>query len=578
MDEDIQFTFDADAILEPLNKVIKRFNDLANVVEATEKRTTDSERKTKNETNAVAMSAKKGGSTVNESLKGRIKETNALTVATQKGGFLMNASLTKLVAVWGLMKGAIGAAKSALMGMPEIGMTFKHAGDIFMRNFLQPIRQFLIPILNKFLAWVSQSRGMFVEWGSIVLNVIEAIIGIVTQFIEMLTVAFDTFSDTLKSVFGEFNQSFGDMMRLLITKVAATIFFIMALLKPLFEVIGRIFAFVVIGVKGLLSGISKQAVFLIGAIRGLIDAIVEFFDILMGGEGDAKAFFGFMEKIGEAIAVIFGVAIKAITVIVKWIGQFIAGFKEGLSLVDGIGDAFDGLIQVFKELGEAIGLMGEEGSIFMDILRGIGKVVGFLLGLFIKFIIKALTVFFKIVKWLIINIPKLINLIRTGLASAFMAMVSAVADAIMAIKNFFKPIKEIFDKIGNFFGGIWDTFTEEASKAFKYVEGLAKSLFNWISKLWKKVTGFFEDSEETSKSIEKTQKRLGEAPIKIVPTVGLGAAKTTVKNEFNTSQNNVINITESKSPRETGEAVRTALSEWEKDAMRARTEHEMQTK
>jgi phage-related protein len=501
---------------------------MANVVEATEKQTTSSKQKT-------------------------AKETNAVAATQQKQGFLMNASLTKLVAVWGLVKGAIGSAKAALMAMPEIGQTFKIAGDIMMRNFLQPIRQTLLPLLNKILKWVADNRAKFVEWGSFVLNIIETVIGVVKQFVELLTVAFKSFSETMKGVFGDFSQSFGDIIRLLITKIAATFVFLMVLLEPIFKVLGKLIGFIVIGIKGILSGIAKQVSFVMSAVNGLIEAIVELFDNILGGADDAKSFFTFMEKIGQLIAVVFGVAVRWITLGVKLIGQFIAGFKEGFSFIEGIGDAFDELIQVFKEIGDALGLMSEEGSIIMDIFKGIGKVIGFLVGMFVKLIVKGLTIFLKIIKFLIVNIPKLIKFIGSGLKSAFNAMVGAISTAIKFLKNFFKPVKTIFTSIGNFFSTVWDGFIKFGKAAFDKVTGWAKGLFRWLGKVWDSIVGIFKSSEKTSKSLDKTRKGMksdSKSPL-IVPKFGTGSTNTRVNNNVS----NVFNINGAQDPKKVAEEI-----------------------
>lgn len=530
-DEDIQFTFDAESIIAPLNKIIKKFDDLTNVIKATESKTTPAIKKTQTETKAVGVQG-------------------------QKTGFLMNASLTKLVAAWGLLKGGIASAKAALLGMPEIGRTFKIAGDIMLRNFLQPIRQTLLPLLNKVLTWVKDNRARFVEWGSLVLNVIEAVIGVVKQFIEVLKKVFESFTEVLEGTLGQFTQSFADTMRVIITKIAATFIFILILLEPLFKVIGKLLAFIVIGFRGLFAGIGDNIKFVLGPLQDLIQALADMFETILGGKDGAMAFFEFMRRIGRIIALVFANVVNGIVAVVKWITKFIEGFKEGFSAVEGIGDAFDELIDAFEDYIKTIKEVIFENEAIVSIFRFIGKVLGFVIGLFIKLVVKVFTIYIKSITWLIKNLPKLIKLIGQGLKNAFKVVGSAIDGVIKFFQNFFSKAVKIITKVKNFFTGIWKGIANTAKKAFDSILRSIKSVFNAVESLFFKITDFLGITDRASdKTAALAKDREKEIPTpKFRPIRGAGS----VRNDFNDNRQFKIELKGGRPP-EDAEAMKKFL-------------------
>jgi phage-related protein len=152
----------------------------------------------------------------------------------------MNSSLNGLLA----KVGAIGAAylgfKSILSRMPEIGQTFSIAGEILMKNLLWPLRQELMPYLQKVLDWVRENRFRFLQWGTVLVNIFRAIIQVGKAVIDALKPIFDAFSNVTKKMFGNSVKTISDLLNIVLFRLTVVALFMVEILKPVFRAIGKL--------------------------------------------------------------------------------------------------------------------------------------------------------------------------------------------------------------------------------------------------------------------------------------------------------------------------------------------------
>lgn len=193
-------------------------------------------------------------------------------------------SAMNLMGVFAKLGAVVGVFKFALLGIPEIGQTFRIAGDIFQRNLLWPLRKELMPILQSVLDWVRDNRAMFVRWGTVIANVFRTVFGIIKQVIAMAKQLFNTLSNALEGIFGKTTKTVTEMANLILFKITAVAQFILMAIEPILKHIIKGFVMVIGYVKSFIEG------FMIGfgsimpvleQFKGLWDRIVVLFDKLL---------------------------------------------------------------------------------------------------------------------------------------------------------------------------------------------------------------------------------------------------------------------------------------------------------
>jgi hypothetical protein len=165
----------------------------------------------------------------------------------------MISDLTKRVAQ---LAAAYLSFKALLKYIPEIGTAFQSAGNIFLRNFLWPLRQYLIPLLQKMLTWVRDNRAMFVKWGTVLVNAFRGVAEIVKGLFGLVKTFMSAFSDTFKRLFGTAAKSISDVINILLFKITVLAQFITAVLKPVFEKIGEWVAVAVKAISSFIRGLA----------------------------------------------------------------------------------------------------------------------------------------------------------------------------------------------------------------------------------------------------------------------------------------------------------------------------------
>lgn len=355
MEEDISFDFDAKSLLNPIKMVTKGWKKMVSVIASTPK------------TAGPAM--------------GKIsKQAGGMGKGVGKVAGGMKMGFGKLLGVLALLSLAFFALKSAILSLPEVGRTFAIAGNIFKRNLLAPLRKELLPLLNKLLAWVRDNRKAFVAWGEHIATVFRIAFQLGKMFFKAIGTIFKAIGESISAFFGSTTQSLMDTLRVILTKITFVILFVMILLEPVFELIGKIIGFLIVGVANLVGWFIKgfldiaEALDLSTDFKNMIKAFDEFIDA-------AAPLLDVLKFVGYVIGVIIGVAIKIIIkmitiwakiltalykfiiklvkAIIKWakesktVKAVIDGIRSALSwLIDKVSSAVDGISKFIDSMKE----------------------------------------------------------------------------------------------------------------------------------------------------------------------------------------------------------------------------------
>lgn len=256
----------------------------------------------------------------------------------------MNKGMLKSLIVFELIKQAGGAAFRFIKGavtefMPEVGMAFGAARNIIMKNLFFPIRQAVLPLLNKFLKWVQNNRTMFVKWGVVIVNVFKFLVTAVKTFWTLVKSFFKGFSKVIGDTFGTMGKSFSEIMNLMLVKLTTIMILIEAVLGPVFKLIGKVLGGAVLLIKKFVDGFVKgfSSVFestekSLGVFQLLKDIWQELIDIVkeLGIEMDGMG--SVFRKLGEIIGTTVG---EALRLLLGNINAVLTGFKNLIKFAKG---------------------------------------------------------------------------------------------------------------------------------------------------------------------------------------------------------------------------------------------------
>lgn len=202
-----------------------------------------------------ASGFKKFSNEVGTGLKNIHENTKKMTDKISKGTF---AGMTKAGLLVEALKKGIGVlAQTVNKYVPEIGQTFQIAGNIIAKNILWPLRQALIPILQKVLDWVRVNRKMFAELGIVIVNAFKMVKGIFDAIYNMLSPVIEEIKAVIKSIFGDTAKSIMDTMNLVMIKVVIFSMMVSNFLRPVFEGIAEVLKGVINGIKVFFEGVAQ---------------------------------------------------------------------------------------------------------------------------------------------------------------------------------------------------------------------------------------------------------------------------------------------------------------------------------
>jgi len=254
---------------------------------------------------------------ISNDMKNVAKNTGGISKKMGKG---MGKTLTAVGLKFGLIIGAIkGVGAMAKNFIPEIGTAFQIAGNIFMKNFLQPLRMLLLPILNKILKWVRESRPLFVKLGSVFLNVLKSVVQILKTVFNLLKKALEPIINVIKQALGGTVDEISDTINLLLVKITAFTILLEDLLAPVFggiaEYIEKLITLYKRFGQGLVDGIKKY--FQQGAVMETLENFKLLFqNILETMEFLAPAFEVMGKVVGVVLVGAFNILIDSLNILI----------------------------------------------------------------------------------------------------------------------------------------------------------------------------------------------------------------------------------------------------------------------
>lgn len=218
--------------------------------------------------------------------------------------------------------------KSMMKNMPEIGQAFKIAGDIVNKEFFFPIRQQIMPYLQKMLDWVRDHRALFAKWGQAVADVLKTVIDVGKTLWNTLKDVAEILTNSLQKGLGTSFKSLDEFVSVLQVKIAFVTLLIGDVIKEMFNKISPTFEFVI--EKG--------------------SEILNFFTSL------ASSWLSLNDN-GDSLVTVLDKVYQVFDKIVHIVGDSLAGFFEGLipplknlmTPLDNVTDSFLRLLNVFGE-------------------------------------------------------------------------------------------------------------------------------------------------------------------------------------------------------------------------------------
>lgn len=263
------------------------------------------------------------------------KSISSMETKLNKFGGTMQKSVSKGImsatAKIGLL---VKGFKSMMKNMPEIGQAFKIASDIMSKEFLFPIRQLIMPYLQKMLDWVRDHRALFAKWGQAVADVLKIVINVGKTLWNTLKDVVEIITDSLQKGLGTSFKSLDEFISVLQVKIAFMTLFIGDAIKALVEKITPTFEYI----------IEKGA--------EVLSFFTDLFSAWTTGNDTGKNFMKIMNTLYDIF-----------DRIVHIIGDSVASFLQGMiqplkdlsAPLDTINNAFQRLLSLFGD-GENTGL------------------------------------------------------------------------------------------------------------------------------------------------------------------------------------------------------------------------------
>jgi len=329
--EGVAFTFDPQSFLNGIDKIIAGIGDMNKKVEASAD--TISKKMTDSFGGLRKPVTKASGTVESFGKKGKgIVDTLILRVSALAIGFL--------------------SIRKAMSFIPEIGRTWQIVSNIFLRNFLWPLRKLLMPILQRILNWTRNNRKMFARWGQNLANVFRVIITMAKQVWNLLKAFWEGFSKTIKRSFGDITKSIQDIFNIFIFRLSVIGIYLGMVLKPVMKVLGKIAGMVVIAFEQMIEGAKEALPDLQLAFSGLKKEFTGLLKFFSAGKGDWK---GFWKAFGKDAIMVLKDITNALTMLLKAYKIFSKGIA--------------GIVNLIYKLQEKQGLGGVREKRLKDIMK-----------------------------------------------------------------------------------------------------------------------------------------------------------------------------------------------------------------
>jgi len=250
---------------------------------------------------------------------GRIEEK--LTDVT-KSTTRMETSGAKSIGLWTALMTTglnylISLAHKIMGFIPEIGYSFKIAGDIIGRNLLWPLRQQLIPLLQGMLNWIRDHRAMFVRWGVTIANVFRVIWSVVTSWFRMLSRVWERVASGISKIFGGTFKTVSELLNVLLFKFVVVTTAVQMAIEPILNFLTDAFLLLIKYSKAFFSGFD------IGTLAEAFESVWDSLKNLLGIGSELLKFGGVVSGVfkllGQSISVSLVIGLEAIALALQTI-------------------------------------------------------------------------------------------------------------------------------------------------------------------------------------------------------------------------------------------------------------------
>jgi len=261
-------------------------------------------------------------------------------------GKSMTKALNSAIMKVGSIVVAIKGFGAALKYMPEVGQAFGIAKDVFMKNLLWPLRQQIMPMLQRMLDWVRDNRARFAQWGATLANVFRTVLTVAKTLYGVFKQLLDVVGSAFQRAFRSNFKNFDEFLNVLSFKVSAVIVYMGMLAKDLIKDFKPAFDWILdVG----------------GSILGFFGNLIKSWTT---ANDQGKSLWTVFDKMGQTLGIIAGA-----------IGAAVKGFAEGFApAVKNIMTPIDNVLRVLNQLLKAIGLDDKDG------IRGGFSALGSIIG------------------------------------------------------------------------------------------------------------------------------------------------------------------------------------------------------
>ena len=273
--------------------------------------------------------------------------------------------------------------KSMMKNMPEIGQAFKIAGDVINKEFFFPIRQQIMPYLQKMLDWTRDHRALFAKWGQAVADVLKTVIDVGKTLWNTLKDVVEILTNSLQRGLGTSFKSLDEFISVLQVKIAFVTLLIGDAVKAMVEKIAPTFEYIVEKGSEILrffASLASSWLTLNGngdSLITVLDKVYQVFDKIVHVIGDSLAGFfeGLMTPLKNLMTPLDNIADSflrllnifgedsnsGLRAVFKWLGNF-----AGNALVI----AFEELAWAIDTVVVGIQTLAQSGKLLIDIFSG----------------------------------------------------------------------------------------------------------------------------------------------------------------------------------------------------------------
>ena len=391
--------------------------------------------------------------------------------------------------------------KSVMGSMPEIGQAFKLASGIISREFFYPIRQKIIPYLQKMLDWTRDHRTLFAKWGQAVADTLGVVIVVAKSlwsiFKDLTKMLVDTLQRSLKTSFNTLDEFvavlqvkvafamllMGEAIKKLAETVTPTLEFIVAKGGEVISFLGQLAkAWTMNGTFEEFGGILENIYGIFDKIaRVSLDGLVGFFEGLLTPLQNLSVPLGNLKDAFQSLLDIVGLTDegglrKALT----WIGDFVGNVLY--TSIEGISKEVKTVVGGFADLIKHFTASKELGDGFSKAMTSVSNALSSVYEVFkklVKFGTDGFDTFFSSLIDPLKNLTAPLN----DTLSSFTSLTNAIGSIIDTFKELLgifgdddTGIRGAFSWLGNFLGnvltGILGTLITHIGNVFYTLKGI----------------------------------------------------------------------------------------------------------